>query len=153
MTAKPPSLFTQRALALAAIAIMLLCGPARAQAPSADGAGGQVPLARIEAIFADLKAKGVDISGDLPWCYYFLSYDRAKLDEAAKILVAQGYTVVDLQSQPNALPDGPRVWQLEVRRAERLTPKDLFARNDTLHALAEKVDSIYYDGVELEETP
>lgn len=153
MTAKPLSIFAQRALALAAIAIMLLCGPARAQAPAADGVSGQVPLARIEAIFTDLKAKGVDVSGNLPWCYYFIGYDRAKLDGAAKLLVAQGYTVVGLQSQPNALPDGPRVWQLEVRRPERLTPNDLFARNDTLRALAEKIGSIYYDGVELEATP
>jgi hypothetical protein len=129
---------------------MLLCGQVQAQASAAGGARGQIPLARIEAIFANLKAKGVDLSGELPWCYFFISYDRAKLDDAAKILVTQGYTVVDVQSQPNALPDGPRVWQLQVRRVEHLTPESVFARNGVLYALAEKVGSIFYDGLEME---
>jgi hypothetical protein len=138
-------------LVSATIAIMLLCGQAQAQAPAPGAARGQIPLARIEAIFANLKAKGVDLSGPQPWCYFFISYDRAKLDDAAKILVTQGYAVVDIQSQPNALPDGPRVWQLEVRRVERLTPEAVFARNGGLYDLAAKVGSIYYDGLEIEQ--
>ena len=143
-----PRLAIGARLVSAIVGVMLLCGPANAQAPAP--AQGQVPLGRIEAYFAGLKAEGVDLSGRQRWCYFFLSYDRARLDAAAKDLVAQGYTVVQLQAQPNALPDGPPVWQLEVRRIEHLTPQDVSARDVALAAFADKAGSIHYDGTEIE---
>lgn len=134
-------------LVWAVIGLMLIGEQGRTQA-SPPGQG-QLPLSKIEAFFAKLKAEGVDVDGALPWCYFFFSYDRAKLDDAAKILTPQGYTVVDVQSQPNALPDGPVVWRLQMRRAEHLTPEGVFARDAALDALADKVGSLYYDGLDI----
>jgi hypothetical protein len=140
-------LATRERLVSAMIGIMLMCGQAHAQAPAPGAAKGHISLARIEALFDDLKASGRDPNGDLPWCYFFIGYDRAKLDAAAKILVTQGYAVVGVQSQPNALPDGPPVWQLEMRRVERLTPEGLFARTEAFYALAGQIGSVRYDGL------
>lgn len=104
-----------------------------------------IPLSDLEALFSDLRTQaGWNVEGPLLWGYFFTDPDEAKLAQAADKLVAAGYDLVLI-----APADDGSTHVLQVERAEKHTPKSLFARNAELERLAESLGLESYDGMDV----
>ena len=101
-------------------------------------------------MFAEMKAHAPwDLSGNLLWGYYFTGASKAALESAARALVGEGYTLVEIRPlEPTAAARGV-VWQLHVERVEHHTPDSLVARNDALYAFANVHGLASYDGMDV----
>jgi hypothetical protein len=132
-------------LALAAIVALLVTGafPARAQfAP-------KIPLAKLQAMFATMRAQGrLNVDGPLRWGYFFLDPDRAKLDAMARDLQAKGYRVVGIPKDNRRA-----LFRLHVDRVELMTADSLYARDIELETLVRKYHVLSYDGMDVGSAP
>jgi hypothetical protein len=133
--------------------IVLSCGRVDAQSAAA-APGGRITRAEIERMFAELEVRpGFFPKGNLRWGYYFLGTDKAKLDKAAELLMAQGYTLVGIEAVQRGIPHLPDTWELHVERVEHLTPETLLARDEVLYAFAAQQGLDRYDGMEAAPAP
>ncbi len=105
----------------------------------------KIPLSDLEALFNDLRTQANwNVEGPLLWGYFFTDPDEGKLALAADKLVAAGYDLVLI-----APADDGSTYVLQVERAEKHTPKSLFARNAELERLAESLGLESYDGMDV----
>jgi hypothetical protein len=133
-----------RPLVLATIVAVLAAVALPAQAQFAP----KIPLAKLQAMFATMRAQGrVNVDGPLLWGYFFLDPDRAKLGAAAKELSAKGYRVVGIAS------NGRGLYRLHVARVEVHTAESLYARDIEFDALARKFHILSYDGMDVGPAP
>jgi predicted nucleic acid-binding protein len=131
-----------------ALMIVLACGRVQAQ-PAPSAPGDHITRAEIERMFAELEVRpGFFPKGNLRWSYYFLGTDRAKLEKAAELLSAQGYTLVGIEPVQKGIPHLPDTWELHVERVEHHTPDTLLARDEVLYAFAAQQGLERYDGVD-----
>jgi hypothetical protein len=134
-----------RPLALATIVAVLAAVALPAQAQFAP----KIPLAKLQAMFATMRAQGrVNVDGPLRWGYFFLDPDRAKLDAIAADLRAKGYRVVGI-----ARINGRNLYRLHVERVELLTAESLYARDIELETLVRKFHVLSYDGMDVGPAP
>jgi hypothetical protein len=104
-----------------------------------------IPLAALEAMFADMRARAPwNVDGPLPWGYFFLDPDARKLERAAAELTQHGYRIVGVQRLVDA-----QLARLHVERVETHTPASLDARNQELGALARRHAIASYDGMDV----
>lgn len=105
----------------------------------------RIPLAQLQAMFADMRAKTKwNIDGPLLWGYFFFDPSPEKLKQASANLEASGYRVVSLEKVANK-----QVFRLHVERVETHSPESLKARNDEFYAFAEKYSLASYDGMDV----
>jgi hypothetical protein len=131
---------TERASVLVlAFALAAACVPAEAQGQR------RIPLAQIEAMFANMRAKAPwNVDGPLLWGYFFFDPSREKLERAAGELQAAGYHVAGISQV-----QGQQRFRLHVERVEIHTPVTLDARNQELYAMAERLGLASYDGMDV----
>ncbi len=109
----------------------------------------KIPLAKLQAAFATMRAQGrINVDGPLLWGYFFLDPDRARLQTAAADLQAQGYHVVGIAKVPNR-----NLFRLHVERVEVHTPQSLYARDIELEAFVRKLHLASYDGMDVGVAP
>jgi hypothetical protein len=132
-------------LALATIVAILVAAAFPSQAQFAP----KIPLAKLQAMFATMRAQGrVNVDGPLRWGYYFLDPDRAKLDALAAELHAKGYRLVGL-----AKDDRRALFRLHVERIELMTAESLYARDIELETLVRRFHVLSYDGMDVGPAP
>ncbi|QSX78775.1 ribonuclease E inhibitor RraB [Agrilutibacter solisilvae] len=93
-----------------------------------------------------------DLSAPLLWGYFFTDASPEKLAQAAPLLEAQGYTVVDIFQTETDEPqeqDLRDLWWLHVEKVEVHTAKSLDARNQALYAFAAEHGLGAYDGMDV----
>jgi hypothetical protein len=108
-------------------------------------ATNKIPLEKLEAMFADMRAKTQwNLDGDMLWGYFFTDPDPKKLEPVANQLTADGYRVVGIHQTK----DGD-YYILHVERVEHHTPRTLYARNQEFYTLAAKFGITTYDGMDV----
>lgn len=108
--------------------------------------GHRIPLADLEAMFADMRSRTRwNVDGPLLWGYYFLDTRRERLSRLAGTLRREGYRVVTLERTSAA----PARYQLHVERVELHTAQTLHARNAHFYALATQHGIASYDGMDV----
>lgn len=134
-----------RPLARAALVAVLVAAVFPAQAQFAP----KIPLAKLQALFATMRAQGrLNVDGPLRWGYFFLDPDHAKLDALAADLRAKGYRVVGV-----AKMNGRALYRLHVERVESLTAEALYARDIEFETLVRKFHVLSYDGMDVGPAP
>lgn len=100
-------------------------------------------------LFANMKENAPwDISKPLLWGYFFADPNKAPLEQAAPLLVAQGYRVAGIyDSEPDG--DSPALWWLHVEKVEKHTADTLHERNLQLYAFATAQGIDAYDGMDV----
>jgi Regulator of ribonuclease activity B len=105
----------------------------------------QIPLAQLEGMFANMRAKTKwNVDGPLLWGYFFYDRNKSKLEQAAIELKAAGYRFVSIEPQPEK-----SVFKLHVEKVEVHSPTSLQKRNSELYALAAKHALESYDGMDV----
>lgn len=101
-------------------------------------------------LFADMKANAPwDSSKPLLWGYFFADQDKAKIDAAAPLLKARGYTVVGIYDSKKPDEDGRSPWWLHIEKVEKHTVDTLHARNQEFYKFAEDNQIETYDGMDV----
>lgn len=114
-----------------------------ASAPMAAHAADPISREQLEQMFSNMRSSAPwNIDGPLLWGYFFTSPDRTKVDYAGKILVAQGYRLVEVYKNGG-------VWWLHVERIEHHTVDSLDARNAEFYAFAKSEGLATYDGMDV----
>ncbi len=109
----------------------------------------QIPLAQLEQMFSNMRAKTKwNVDGPLLWGYFFFDPNPEKLKRANAELEALGYRTVDLEKV-----DGGQIFRLHVERVEVHTPATLNSRNLQFYALAKKHGIESYDGMDVGPAP
>lgn len=106
-----------------------------------------ISRAQLEEMFSNMRRSTTwNVDAPLLWGYFFTDPDRAKIDEAAKTLVGQGYRLVEIHRDKG-------VWWLHVERVERHTVDSLDARNAEFYAFAQREGLSTYDGMDVGPAP
>jgi len=129
----------------ATLAAAVLAGALPAQAQFVP----KIPLAKLQAAFATMRAQGrINVDGPLLWGYFFLDPDRTRLETAAAELQSKGYHVVGIAKAP----DRP-LFRLQVDRVEVHTPESLYARDIELEGFVRRLHLASYDGMTVGAAP
>jgi hypothetical protein len=104
----------------------------------------QSDLGRLETVFKQMAADGLDLDAPLKWGFYFFDGDRNKLLALFEELKDHGYKQEDVSE----MEDGE--WRLFVSKVEVLTPEKLHKRNVAFNTLAEHCEVALYDGWDVE---
>ena len=92
---------------------------------------------------------GWDTSKAMLWGYFFTHSSRPPLERAARLLAAQGYTVVDIYLADKESDSEPDLWWLHVERVEVHTVASLDARNQVLYRFAAEQALDAYGGMDV----
>jgi hypothetical protein len=95
------------------------------------------------------QTPGWDMSKDMLWGYFFTHSSKAPLERAAKLLAAEGYTVVDIYLADKESDNDPDLWWLHVEKVEKHTVASLDARNHLLYRFADEQHLDSYDGMDV----
>lgn len=141
---------------LAALTITLLAAaPGCAQEDgSKTNEMTNLPGSMIENMFDNMRrTPGLNVDEPLLWGYFFVGQSGAELEHAAAILVADGYSVVDIYHQGEEGAGGHGQWWLYVERGEHHTVASLIERNKQLNAFAVVNGLVSYDGMDVGPVP
>ena len=128
---------------------LFLAPAAAAMLPVMAQTAQRIPLAQLEEMFENMRAKTKwNVDGPLLWGYFFFDPKEERLQRTAKELDASGYRVVGIQQV-----SGRQLFRLHVERIEAHTPASLHARNTEFYALAEKQGLASYDGMDVGPAP
>lgn len=117
--------------------------------PSIAQQSARIPLAQLQAMFKDMRAKTRwDVDGPLLWSYFFLDPSEAALQRLSSELATSGYRVVGIERV-----EGSLTRRLHVEKVEAHTPMSLHYRNDELYGLAAKHGVAAYDGMDVGPVP
>ncbi|WP_217901269.1 ribonuclease E inhibitor RraB [Rhodoferax sp. TH121] len=109
----------------------------------------RIQLEQLETMFSNIRTKTKwDVDGPLLWGYFFFDQNLNKLKQAASELQGSGYRVVGLEQV-----EGKHFFRLHVEKVEAHTPKSLYARNNELYLLAERLSIVSYDGMDVGPAP
>ena len=103
-----------------------------------------VDRSTIDDFFESSLARGMQLSGDMLWGYFFVDTDREALEALRPVLVALGFRYVDVFGGD----DDPDLY-LHVERVEAHTPETLDARCRQLDELARTHGVRDYDGFDV----
>ena len=136
---------TRRALIIQSLALVVTLPALLAIAQ----AQRRIPLAQLEAMFANMRAKTKwNVDGALLWGYFFLDTSAEKLKQAAVELEKLGYRIVNIEKA-----SGKQGFRLHTEKVETHTPASLNARNGEFYSLAEKYSLASYDGMDVGPAP
>lgn len=100
-------------------------------------------------LFDDMKQNAPwDLAKPLLWGYFFADADKAKLEQAAKLLKAKGYQVVGIYDSKQE-SETPALWWLHIEKVEKHTVDTLDARNQEFYKFAEEQQLESYDGMDV----
>jgi hypothetical protein len=110
----------------------------------AAAANGQpISHAQLEVMFKNMREGAPwNVDGPLLWGYFFTNKQKAPLEDAAKVLAARGYRVVEIYRNDKA-------WWLHVDKVERHTVDSLDERNAEFYAFAKQQGLESYDGMDV----
>jgi hypothetical protein len=118
-----------------------------AASPLMAWAAPPISRAQLEQMFSNMRSSAPwNVDGPLLWGYFFTSPDHAKIDRAAKMLIDQGYRLVEVHRDKG-------VWWLHVERVEHHTVDSLDARNAEFYAFAQREGLSTYDGMDVGPAP
>lgn len=101
-------------------------------------------------LFADMAQNAPwDSSKPLLWGYFFADQAKAKLEQAAPLLVAKGYRVVGLFDSAAQADGTPAQSWLHVEKVEKHDAASLHARNQEFYRFAEVQQIETYDGMDV----
>jgi regulator of RNase E activity RraB len=101
-----------------------------------------ISLEKIEEMYSNMKANGIDTDADFLYEYWFISKEKKLLEKALPALEAMSFRFVSVeQAEDNQ-------WWLNVDRIESHSAQTLFDLNTKLYAIADKY-KIEYDGFNL----
>lgn len=103
-----------------------------------------IPLAKLQEMFASLRAQTAAIDGEMLWSYYFTAPTPEALQPMATQLAERGCTISGMFKAKEE-----EVYVLQSRRVETHTPESLFALNGEFEALAGQFEGIQYDGMDV----
>ena len=105
-------------------------------------------------MFEDMSLRSKwDMSKAKLWSYYFVNPERTALDDAALLLAARGYHIVDIYLSRKRDPRDADLWWLHVEQIEAHTPESLDERNRLLTNFAADQGLQAYDGMEVGPVP
>lgn len=102
----------------------------------------KIPLKKIEEMFSNLHANGVNTDQIMLWGYYFTSTKKDKFDQVAKELRSKNFEFVEIFQA-----DDKSYW-LHLERKEIHNAKSLYELDEALYAIADKHE-IIYDGFDV----
>lgn len=102
----------------------------------------KIPLEKIEEMFSNMKANGVNTDSTMLWGYFFTSKSKTNFEKVATDLKKQNFEFVEIYQSE----DG-NFW-LHLERKEIHNPKSLFELDEKLYAIADKY-KINYDGFDV----
>ena len=102
----------------------------------------KIPLEKIEQMFSDMKANGVNMNSTMLWGYFFTSIKKERFDKVIIELKKKNFDFVGIHK------DDDKIYRLHLERKEVHTAKSLYKLDDELYEIAEK-HSIIYDGFDV----
>ncbi len=102
----------------------------------------KIPLEKIEEMFSNMKASGVNIETKMLWGYFFTSNKKDKFDQVANDLKNKGFDFVEIFQAED------KSYWLHLERKEIHNPKSLYALDEELYVIADKYE-ITYDGFDV----
>jgi len=108
----------------------------------------------LEEMFENMSLQSNwDMSKAKLWGYYFFHPERTALDDAALLLAARGYHIVDIYlSRKRDVREADR-WWLHVEQIEMHTADSLDERNRLLSRFAADQGLQAYDGMDVGHPP
>jgi hypothetical protein len=102
----------------------------------------KIPMEKIEEMFAQAKANGVNTDNTMLWGYFFTSENKVDFMKVANELKSKNFDFVEIYQDVN------KTYWLHVERKEIHTEKSLYALDDELYAVADKYN-VTYDGFDV----
>lgn len=102
----------------------------------------KIPLEKIEEMFSNMKANGVDSDQIMLWGYFFTSTKKDKFDQVAKKLKSKNFEFVEIFQAED------KSYWLHLERKEIHNAKSLYELDEELYAIADK-HKIIYDGFDV----
>ncbi len=104
----------------------------------------------LEEMFENMSLQSKwDMSKAKLWGYYFVHPERTALDDAALLLAARGYHIVDIYLSRKRDPREADRWWLHVEQVETHSPESLDERNRLLSRFADDQGLLAYDGMDV----
>src|SRR5690606_28598537 len=102
----------------------------------------KIPLEKIEEMFSNMHANGVNTDTTMRWGYFFTSNKKEKFDQVANELKNKKFELVEIYQA-----DDKSYW-LHLQRKEIHNAKSLYAIDEELYVIADKY-KIIYDGFDV----
>lgn len=102
----------------------------------------KIPLEKIEEMFSNMKANGVDTDQIMLWGYFFTSTKKDKFGQVAKELKSKNFEFVEIFQAED------KSYWLHLERKEIHNAKSLYELDEELYAIADK-HKIIYDGFDV----
>jgi hypothetical protein len=135
------------------IAFGMLAGEMVVPATSQEQ-GSKISRVQVEQVFNQLRARTPwNIEGPLTWGFFFTSFSKKSLEDAAKLLDQKGYRFVEIRPNERRSQTDPEFWWLHVERFEIHTVDSLDKRNQELYTFAQSQNLRSYDGMDVGPAP
>lgn len=102
----------------------------------------KIPLEKIEEMFSNMHANGVNTDQIMLWGYFFTSTKKDQFDKVAKELKSKNFEFVEIFQAED------KSYWLHLERKEIHNAKSLFELDEELYAIADKY-KIIYDGFDV----
>lgn len=102
----------------------------------------KIPLEKIEEMFDNMHANGVNTDTTMLWGYFFTSTKKEKFSQVASELKNKGFDFVEIFQAED------KSYWLHLERKEIHNAKSLYALDEELYEIAEKY-KINYDGFDV----
>jgi hypothetical protein len=102
----------------------------------------KISLEKIDKMFSNMKANGVNTDTVLLWGYFFTSNKKDKFDQVANELKSKNFDFVEIFQAED------KSYWLHLERKEIHNSKSLYALDEELYAIADKY-KIIYDGFDV----
>jgi hypothetical protein len=114
-----------------------------------EESASMIELAQLQEMFAGMRSQTPwNVDGPMLWGYFFTDTSQDNLTTAAALLKARGYSFVAIHKT-----DDGNTNVLHVERVETHSPESLFARNEELYGLADRLGLESYDGMDVGPAP
>src|SRR5690606_2384656 len=97
----------------------------------------KIPLEKIEEMFSNMHANGVNTDTTMLWGYFFTSNKKEKFDQVANELKNKKFELVEIYQA-----DDKSYW-MHLQRKEIHNTKSLYAIDEELYVIADKYKIIY----------
>lgn len=102
----------------------------------------KIPLEKIEEMFSNMHANGVNTDQIMLWGYFFTSTKKDKFDQIAKELKSKNFEFVEIFQAED------KSYWLHLERKEIHNAKSLYELDEELYAIADKY-KVIYDGFDV----
>ncbi len=102
----------------------------------------KIPLEKIEEMFSNMHANGVNTDQIMLWGFFFTSTKKDKFDQIAKELKSKNFEFVEIFQAED------KSYWLHLERKEIHNAKSLYELDEELYAIADKY-KVIYDGFDV----